>query len=211
MSILFVKKCGLIAVLLGLQSCQLIDVVIAQSDQQLRFETKNEVKYAAEILPDEVIQQIKDENFEPNSNWIGDPRRFKVRKIQQLGQSKPLYYINPSIECPERGCDMFYHTPMCGGTGGCTYLGYIEENGKYRKVFDKLFWLQGSDSPQVSLQISSEGVPACFELPGYDWDSREKGLPSLSEGEIFMSRYCYNGTEYTLNQIRVVPTEQGLK
>ncbi len=206
----YLKKVGLITIFLGIQSCQVIDVVIAQSQTELQFETKNDVKYAAEVLPDEVIQQITDENLDPEYGWLGDPRRFKVTKIQQLGQSKPFYYIIPKVECFKTSCDRFYHFPLCGGSGRCTYLGYIEENGKYRRVFKQLFLMQGSELPRVSLQISSEGVPACFELPGYDWDSREKGLPSLSEGQIFMSRYCYNGTEYTLNKLRIVPMEQGL-
>ena len=208
MSKSIVKQVNLFLVILGLQSCQVIDVVTAQS-QPMKFRIVGEEKYAAEFLPDEAISQIKREIFDPNSEWIGDPRRFSVRKIQQMGQTQPLYYITPMIECPETGCNMFYHLPLCGATGGCTYVGYIEEKGKYRQVFNKLFWLQGKGTPRVS-EPNFEGVPACFEIPGYDFESREKGLPELSEQEIFMSRYCYNGQEYILNKLYLVPIEKGI-
>ncbi len=201
------KKIGIIFLSLILQSCQVIDVVIAQSSSELQFETKNDVKYAAEVLPDEIIEQITKEISGPNSNWIGDPRRFKVRKIQQLGQSQTFYYINPMLDCPEWGCDPSYHTPFCG-MNGCNYYGYLEENGKYRQVFHQLFQLQGSYSPRVSRQLK-DGVPACFELPGYDRNSSEKGLPELKEDQIFKSRYCYNGTKYVLTEFSIVPLEWG--
>jgi hypothetical protein len=185
-----------------LQSCQSIDIVIAQSDGELNFEIHKNWDYAVKVTPPGMIEQVRKENID--SDWIGDPRRFPVLKIQNFAQKTPFYLISPTIECPERGCDMSYNLPLCGGSGGCTYLGYIEKNGVYKKVFDKLFWLQGSDNPNVSKQLK-EGLPACLELPGYDFEARERGLPQQKEDQRFVSRYCYNGKNYVLNRLYLVP------
>jgi hypothetical protein len=186
------------------QGCQL---VTAKGEEELNFEVKNNWEYAAEVAPPNLMEQVLKDNLDPKSNWVGDPKRFQVIKINYLGQKSPLYLIDPKIyyECPkDKGCNLdllrLYY-PFCGATGGCSYFAYIEENGTYRPVFQQLIWrLSANDFFKVSRQLY-QGFPACFELTGYDSNTKLQGLPRIKEDQVFVSRYCYNGSQYILDKL----------
>lgn len=190
-----------------LASCQLIAVVVAQSEGELFFEAKNNWDYAAKVLPPHLIEQSRKENLDPS--WIGDPKQFRALKVKSLGQKSSLYFIEPAIYCPEEGCptqELFdlYH-PACNKSGGCSYWVYVEENGTYRKVFDQQIWRQSTkDFLKVSIKLE-QGVPACFELTGVDGDSRSQNLRDIPNNQVFVSRYCYNGNQYVLQKLSQKP------
>ncbi len=199
----FLKKIAFSCLFLSLQSCQIASIVTAQVEGELNFEPRNDWDYAARVAPPRLIQQVRDENISPS--WIGDPKRFQIIKVAALGQRSPLYFIFPAIGCPETGCrdDL---RPLCNVSGACTYLAYIEEGGKYRKVFDRLFWTQGEgDFFQVSQQFK-DGLPQCLELLGYDDFAWRDGLPPHQETQQFVSRYCYDTQkqEYILDRLYLV-------
>lgn len=187
----------------SLSSCHLITAVVAQGEGELTFEAKNNWDYAAKVVPLDLIKKSREEDLEPS--WIGDPRQFQAIRVKNLGQKSSLYFIEPAIYCPEGGCptqELFdlYH-PACNKSGGCAYWVYVEENGRYRKVFDEQFWRQSTkDFLKVSHQLY-QGVPACFELIGFDGDIWLKGLPEIADNQVFVSRYCYNGSQYVLQSL----------
>lgn len=60
---------------------------------------------AALAAPPGLMEQVVKENI--RGEWLGDPGRMSILKLQEPGQQKPLYLINTRIirECPPRGCD----------------------------------------------------------------------------------------------------------
>ena len=195
-------KIALVTSILGLQSCQVIDSVIAQNTGELIFERQDNWDYAAKVAAQELIQQVRNENID--EYWIGDPRRFLMIKVNEMFQKYPLYLVIPAIKCESDYCPRELHRPLCGVAARCSYFVYIEENGKYRKVWGHLFQRQG-DTPlfKVSKQMK-DGVPACLEMGGIDAETWLKERPEIGENEIFRSRYCYNGTEYVLEKLEGV-------
>ena len=200
---MFLKtKLLIIVTILGLTSCTPLDTVIAQSSGELMFEIQDNWDYAAKVAPTELIQQVRSENID--KYWIGDPRRFLMIKVKYMGQKSSLYLVIPAVKCESDYCPSELHRPLCGAAGRCSYFVYIKENGKYRKVWGKLFQRQG-DTPlfKVSKQMK-DGVPACLEMGGIDAETWLKERPEIGENEIFRSRYCYNGTEYVLDKLEGV-------
>lgn len=193
---------------LNVQSCQIINVVTAQGEGELSFiAIKDTWEYAAKLAPPGLVEQVVKENIDPD--WIGDPKRFQIIKIDQFGL-KSLYFIDPYIPCPQEGCKNqelwnSYH-PLCGATGGCSYFLYIQENGQYRKLFGQLFWRQGEKDNflKISRQVK-DGLPTCLELIGFDGEVKLNGLPSHRDDQRFVSRYCYDGREYVLDRLYLVP------
>ncbi|MEL4897404.1 hypothetical protein [Crocosphaera sp. Alani8] len=196
-------KIAVASTILGLQSCQTIDAVIAQGSGELTFKTENQWEYAGEVAPIELSQQVKEENI--NDSWLGDPRRFSMIKVQYMGQKYPLYLVEPGIRCERDRCPREIHRPLCGVAARCSYFVYIEKDGEYRKVWGKLFQRQG-DTPlfKVSRQMK-DGVPACLEMGGIDAETWLNDRPQKGEDEIFRSRYCFNGKEYVLTQLDRIP------
>lgn len=196
------QKIALLTSILGLQSCQTIDTVIAQNTGELTFERQDNWAYAAKVAPKELIQQVRTENID--EYWIGDPRRFLMIKVNEMGQKYPLYLVIPAVKCESDYCPRELHRPLCGAAGRCSYFVYIEENGKYREVWGKLFQRLG-DTPlfKVSKQMK-DGVPACLEMGGIDDETEYRRRTERKNGEIFRSRYCYNGSEYVLDKLERV-------
>lgn len=196
----FFKYITFISLISALPACQYIDTVVAQTEGQLTFEAKNNWNYAAKIAPTNFLEFFREKEI--HSDWLGDPRRFQMMKINKVGQKYPMYLLDPSVDCPETGCRRD-HRPFCG-TGGCSYFIYIEEEqGKYRKVFEKLFRAEGAldNFFKVSRQMK-DGLPACIELNGIDYDTYSKKPTNRDvEREMFVSRYCYNGRQYLLNRL----------
>jgi hypothetical protein len=206
----FFSGLTLLLTLPTLSSCHPLTAVVAQGEGELTFEAKNNWNYAAKVIPRSLIEQSRKDNIDPS--WIGDPRRFQAIQVKNLGQKFPLYFIEPAIYCPEGGCqsqELFdlYH-PRCNKSGGCAYFVYVEEKGAYRKVFDQQFWRQSTkDFLKVSHQLY-QGVPACFELTGFDGDMWLQGLPEKASDQVFVSRYCYNGRDYVLQNLYVTQRQE---
>lgn len=141
---------------------------------------------AASAAPPGLMEQVVRENIK--GEWLGDPGRMSIVKIQEPGQQKPFYTINSRIqyECPPRGCDPL-QDPLCG-SAGCAYFGYIQDGKSYLQVFNE--YLKSSLPPEVpfmrvSKQLSS-GLP-CLEFAE---------LPNVDAKLLQIKRFCYNGHQY---------------
>lgn len=171
------------------------------ADSELNFSVISNWDYAARVAPPELIKQVVKENIAPS--WIGDAKRFSAIVIDHKKQAFPLYLIQPAIrdECPNSFCDAdlsALYRPLCGATGGCTYLGYIDARGSYQRVFKEQLWAQvptnnNSNFVQVSHQLIN-GLP-CLEFMAFTSDTIHEGK---GNNKIWKSRFCFNGREYYL-------------
>lgn len=150
------------------------------------FPAVNNWQPAALAAPPGLMEQVVRENIK--GEWLGDPGRMSIMKIQEPGQQKPLYLIDSRIirDCSPRGCDPL-QDPLCG-SAGCAHFGYIQDGKFYRQVFSEYFKsLLPPEVPfmRVSKQLSS-GLPclAFAELPNAMADSLQ------------IRRFCYNGKRY---------------
>lgn len=141
---------------------------------------------AALAAPPGLMEQVVKENIK--GEWLGDPGRMSITKVQKPGQQIPLYLINSRIlrDCSPRGCDPL-QDPLCG-TAGCAYFGYVQNGKTYRQVFNK--YLKSSLPPnvpfmRVSKQLSS-GLP-CLEFAE---------LPNMNADSLEIKRFCYKGNKY---------------
>ena len=150
---------------------------------------------AALAAPPGLMEQVVKENI--RGEWLGDPGRMSIIKLQEPGQQKLLYLINTRIirECPPRGCDPL-QDPLCG-SAGCAYFGYIQDGKSYRQVFNE--YLKSSLPPdvpfmRVSKQLSS-GLP-CLEFAE---------MPKMNADSLQIKRFCYNGNKYQENGKSIEP------
>jgi hypothetical protein len=176
----------------------------------LTFQEVNSWGHLGKDAPAGLLQLFKRDNEHILRTWAGDPRRFLTYSYQKSG-GEPLYVINPRIECPEWGCpedsEIYYdnYAPFCYPRKRyCLLTVYTRQNGKYRNVFGGFFGYQGDGEGKI-LRISeqiSDGLPLCFEVKGISLDSENmEKLPPIKEKERYISRYCYNGRDYTLSNI----------
>lgn len=151
------------------------------------FVAVNNWQPAALSAPPGLMEQVVRENIE--GEWLGDPGRMSIMKIQEPGQQKTLYIIDSHIQhlCPPRGCDPL-QDPLCG-SAGCAYLGYIQDGKSYRQVFNE--YLKSSLPPgvpflRVSKQLDS-GFP-CLEFAS---------LTNVMDADsLQITRFCYNKNKY---------------
>ncbi len=151
------------------------------------FVAVNNWQPAALSAPPGLMEQVVRENIE--GEWLGDPGRMQILKVQGTDQRKPLYLIDSKIqhECPPRGCDPL-QDPLCG-SAGCAYLGYIEDGKSYRQVFNE--YLKSSLPPgvpflRVSKQLNS-GFP-CLEFTE---------LTNVMDADsLQITRFCYKKNKY---------------
>lgn len=151
------------------------------------FEAVDNWQPAALAAPPGLMEQVVRENIK--GEWLGDPGRMSIVKIQEPGQQIPLYLINTRIqrECPPRGCDPLQE-PLCG-SAGCAYFGYIQNGKSYRQVFSE--YLKSSLPPEVPfLRVSKQlasGLPclAFAELPNV-----------MNADSLQIKHFCYNGNKY---------------
>ena len=166
----------------------IIQLVLACSQVAVAsdFRAVNNWQPAALAAPSGLMEQVVRENIK--GEWLGDPGRMSILKIQEPGQQKPLYLIDSHIlrDCSPRGCDPL-QDPLCG-SAGCAYFGYIQNGKTYRQVFNKyLKSLLPPDVPflRVSKQLSS-GLP-CLEFAE---------LPNTLADSLQIRRFCYNKNKY---------------
>jgi hypothetical protein len=159
----------------------------AVTAQHYNFTARNDWQYAALSAPPRLMQQVVKENIR-SPQWLGDPGRMLIVKIQESNQQKPLYLIDSHIQhkCPPRGCDPSLD-PLCG-SAGCAHFGYIQDGKSYRQIFSE--YLKSSLPPgvpflRVSKQLSS-GLP-CLEFAE---------LPNAMADSLQIRRFCYNGNKY---------------
>ncbi|NET34879.1 MAG: hypothetical protein F6K19_23125, partial [Cyanothece sp. SIO1E1] len=104
--------------------------------------------YAAHAAPSELMTQVQQDNLRPEVPI--DLGRMQIWKIQQSGQSAPLYLIDSQI------ADLAKYpqaNPLCGRLG-CAFLGYIPTDNGYVKVLD--LYLKPQLPPDITLFAPSE-------------------------------------------------------
>lgn len=159
--------------------------------QNYKFVARTDWNYAAKAAPPGLMEQVVKENIK--GEWLGDPGRMRIMKIQEPGQQKPLYLIDSHIQhkCPPRGCDPSLD-PLCG-SAGCAHFGYIQDGKSYRQVFNeylKSLLAPGVPFLRVSNQLSS-GLP-CLEFAVFHNIS--------SADSLRINRFCYDGQKYVLRK-----------
>jgi hypothetical protein len=173
-------------------ACQSV-TAISSGSNELRYELRENWDYAAKVLPAPLIEKIAKEDVP--SDWSGDPRRFAAIAILQKGQKTPLYLIEPSLlrldGCPQRGCSaelLAQRSPFCGEIA-CLYFAYLEENGRFSKVFEEYipqYLPPNYPFFRVSKQLY-HGLP-CLEFAF---------LPDRIDPEaVQVNTFCYNGWKY---------------
>lgn len=155
--------------------------------QNYSFTVRNNWQYAALSAPPGLMQQVVKENI--RSNWLGDPGRMQILKIQESNQQKPLYLIDSHIQhkCPPRGCDPL-QDPLCG-SAGCAYLGYMQDGKSYRQVFNE--YLKSSLPPEVPFLRVSKQLDSGFPCLEFTELTNAMDADSLQ-----ISRFCYKKNKY---------------
>lgn len=185
----FLAVCFVITLATALLSNQL---ALSQTPESLSFEIRNDWQYAAKSAPQHLMKQVAEENVE--DEWLGDPNRMKIAKVNLPQQKSALYLIDTRVqyECPPIGCDPALD-PLCDRSG-CTYLGYIQSGKSYRRVFSER--LKSALTPEknflgVSQQLI-EGMP-CLEFH----EQTESAADQLS-----VRHYCFNGEKYDFRSVK---------
>ena len=161
-------------------------IAVTQIPQQFN----GDWQYAAKVAPPGLMAQVAKDNIK--AAWLGDPNRMKVLEIQVANQKSPLYLIDSRVqyECPPIGCEPTLD-PLCSSSG-CAYLGYVQENKAYRRVFSQYF--KSSLTPDVNfIRVSkqlNQGLP-CLEF---------RELPKPKTGRVQVSQYCFDEQQYLLER-----------
>jgi hypothetical protein len=171
---------ALIAVALILSGVGLIDKQAAASDADW--------SHAAQSAPSELLEQIRTETLSPNAPV--DVGRMKVWKVQQSGQTQPLYLIDSRVtDSAERS----NANPLCGSSG-CAFFGYLATMNGYQQVLN--VYLDPRLPPNVPLIELGDGLQA--------------GLPVLKvnqlEGDrIQLLSLSFNGQKYEIIETQLLP------
>jgi hypothetical protein len=116
------KSLVLLIVLLALSQLAIACTQVAAAREAVATDNWQPAALAA---PPGLMEQVVKENI--RGEWLGDPGRMSIMKLQEPGQQKLLYLINTRIirDCPPRGCDPL-QDPLCG-SAGCAYFGYVQD------------------------------------------------------------------------------------
>jgi hypothetical protein len=156
--------------------------------QNYSFTVKNDWQHASKAAPPGLMQQVVKENIK--SDWLGDPGRMQILKVQGTDQQKPLYLIDSKIqhECPPRGCDPSLD-PLCG-SAGCAHFGYIQDGKLYHQVFSE--YLKSSLPPGVPFLRVSKQLDSGFPCLEFTELTNVMDADSLQ-----VTRFCYKKNKYT--------------
>ncbi len=179
----------------------LSQVVTVRASEQWKVVSRSDWQYATKVAPPGLMQKVVQENI--SESWIGDPGRMTVVKLQTPKQKTNFYLIDTQVQdkCPPSGCNSFAD-PLCG-SAGCAYLIYAQEGNSYRRVFSEYFknaLPPGVPFLRVSNQLKS-GLP-CLEFTEF---------PNSQVGELKSSKYCFNGTKFTLVDSKIHPYSEQAK
>lgn len=161
-------------------------LALSQTPQSLTFEVRSDWQYAARSAPQNLMQQVAKENLE--DEWLGDPNRMKIVTVYLPQQKSALYLIDTRVqyECPPIGCDPVLD-PLCDRSG-CTFLGYIEADKSYRRVFSER--LNSALIPEKNfLSVSQQLVQ---DMPCLKFNEKIKAADRPSA----TSQYCFDGKKY---------------
>ncbi len=170
-------------------------MVTVQASEQWKVVSGSDWQYATKVAPSGLMQKVVQENI--SESWLGDPGRMTVVKFQTPKQKTNFYLINTKVqyECPPIGCSSFAN-PLCG-SAGCAYLIYAQEGNFYRRVFSEYF--KNALPPEVPFlrasNQSASGLP-CLEFTEF---------PNFQVSELKSSKYCYNGSNFTLIDSKTYP------
>ncbi len=149
------------------------------------FQPVNNWQPAALAAPPGLMEQVVKENIK--GEWLGDPGRMSIMKIQEPGQQNPLYLINSRIirDCSPRGCDPLEILSVVVLVAPTLVISKMVN--PIAKFLTNTKFLLPPDVPfmRVSKQLSS-GLPclAFAELPNTMADSLQ------------IRRFCYKGNKY---------------
>jgi hypothetical protein len=112
-----------------------------------------------------------------------DAGRMRVLKIQQTGQSQPLYVIDTRVALEPK---QRYLNPTCGAAG-CAIVGYILSHSAYQEV----------------LSVYLDPIPPKKKALIEPTSKIQNGLPCLNfnqrqvkTGQVEVVQWCYNGQRY---------------
>lgn len=137
---------------------------------------------ADRIAPSQLMERVIQENFVPWAQERVVPTQMRVLLIEQPGQQTPLYIIDTRTD---------YNNPtnnlLCG-SGGCNFLGYIQERDRPKRVFS--VYLNPDLPPGIPLieigQSLSNGLPCLF-------------FNQLEGEQIAKIQFCFDGQQYRSN------------
>lgn len=186
--------------------CQL---VTAQGE--MIFKEINNWQDLGEIAPNLVTEIRKIPLLD---NWVGDPKKMQVLKIDNFGQKNSLYLVNTTVGYPN-GIETVndemddYYRPLCNMAGECSFLIYKKTEKGYALVFNEqlAFTNRNSNTDFLFTNTLYQGYPQCFEALGYDQVRRSQQQVPVGDGQL-VSRYCYNGSEYQFERIYLKKVEK---
>jgi hypothetical protein len=142
--------------------------------------------YAAQSAPSELMTQLRREHLSPDA--VVDTGRMKVWKIQQPGQTQPLYLIDSRVADAASSTN-----PLCGASG-CAFFGYLATTNGYQQVLN--VYLDPRLPPHVAL------IDAINEL--------QSGLPVLKVNQLEGDRIqqltlTFDGQQYQVTETQLSP------
>lgn len=150
--------------------------------------TESEWRHAAETAPPGLMEQMVQENINPNDPV--NPGQMRIWKIQHSGQPEPIYLIDARIANPATSSQP---NPLCGASG-CAFFGYARQGNGYRRVFAS--YLDPRLPPNVPL----------FELA----NRLSHQLPVLKVNQLMGNQIhqltlTFNGQMYEVTETQVLP------
>ena len=142
--------------------------------------------FAAQSSPSGLMTQVRAEHLSPDA--AVDTGQMKVWKIQQSGQTQPLYLIDSRVANAASSTN-----PLCGASG-CAFFGYLATASNYQQVLN--IYLDPRLPPHVAL------IDATDEL--------QSGLPVLKVNQLEGDRIqqltlTFDGTQYQVTDTQLSP------
>jgi hypothetical protein len=142
--------------------------------------------YAAQSAPSELMTQVRAEHLSPDA--AVDTGRMKVWKIQQSGQTQPLYLIDSRVADAANSTN-----PLCGASG-CAFFGYLVTASNYQQVLN--IYLDPRLPPHIAL----------IEVI----NTLQSGLPVLKVNQLEGDRIqqltlTFDGTQYQVTDTQLSP------
>ena len=143
-------------------------------------------KLAREAAPSDLLTQVVADNFHPDITV--DAGQMSVLKLQQAGQSQPLYLIDARLVDSET-------QPLCGAAG-CAMFAYIRDQSGFRQVLAT--YLDPHLQPgQTLLQPTGDlhqGLPTLVAM-------------QLVEADLQQITLAFDGQTYVIDRLDYLPHE----
>ncbi|MCG8368814.1 MAG: hypothetical protein MJA27_36460 [Pseudanabaenales cyanobacterium] len=145
----------------------------------------NDAVYSA---PLGLMEQVQRNNLSPDLPI--DTGRMRVRKVQQSGQSEPLYLIDSQIADAAK----YPQANLLCGELGCAFFGYIPSDSRYEEILNTYF--NPHLPPDIPLFESTETL--------------KNGLPVLKVNQMESEQVqqltlAFNGQAYEVIENQLFP------